>query len=196
MTGVAGSSKARATRVGLLDAAREVFCAAGYAEANIVDIADLAGASVGSLYHHFSAKSDLYLTLYNDYQKRQQHRSAKAFKTALAAGEDNTLELFVIGARAYLEGCWQERRLARLFLSGEGPPGFDLATRQSRREWLRANSVLVDGYPRPLSDMLVMVLTAISTEAGREVAAASSKAKAYRMIDEVLELMGRLYPAE
>jgi AcrR family transcriptional regulator len=179
----------------LLDAAREVFTAAGYTDANIVDIADLAGASVGSLYHHFSAKSDLYLTLYNDFQKRQQHRSAKAFRTAVAAGEGDALKLFVVGARAYLEGCWLERRLVRLFLSGGGPPGFGLVLRESRREWLRANSVLVDGYPQPLSDMVVMVLTAISTEAGHEVANAPSKAKAYRMIDEVLELMGRLYPA-
>jgi AcrR family transcriptional regulator len=194
MTDVTGSPRARTTRTALLDAAREVFTTSGYAEASIVEIADLAGASIGSLYHHFTAKSDLYATLYSDYQKRQQHRSAEAFRAALATNETDALKLFIAGARAYLEGCWQERRLTRLFLSGGGPPGFDLLKRRNHREWLSANSVLAHGYPQPLSDMLVVVLTAICTEVGGEVAGAASKTKAYKMIDEALELMGRLYP--
>ena len=40
------------------------------------------------------------------------------------------------------------------------------------------------------------MLTTISTEGGREVAVASSRAKARQMIDEILELMGRLYPPD
>jgi AcrR family transcriptional regulator len=194
MTEVAGSKRAQITRAALLEAAREVFSAAGYDSANMVAIADRAGASIGSLYHHFAAKSDLYITLYNDYQRRQQHRSAKAFRTALARGEQDALQLFIIGTRAYLEGCWDERELATVFLSGGGPAGFGVLTRQRFREWLHANSTLVNGHTRPLSEMLVLCLTAMATEAGREVAAAPSRTKARRMIDEVLDLMRRLYP--
>jgi AcrR family transcriptional regulator len=194
MTEVAGSRRAQITRAALLDAAREVFTAAGYDAANMVDIAERAGASVGSLYHHFAAKSDLYTTLYNEYQRRQQHRSAQAFRAALARGEQDALQLFMIGTRAYLEGCWEERDLTVLFLSGGGPPGFGLLARERFREWLHANSTLVTGHTRPLSEMLVLCLTAMATEAGREVASASSRAKARRMMDEVLELMRRLYP--
>lgn len=195
MTEVAGSRRAQITRAALLDAAREVFSAAGYDSANMVDIADRAGASIGSLYHHFAAKSDLYITLYNEYQRRQQHRSAQAFRAALARGEKEALHLFIVGTRAYLEGCWDERELATVFLSGGGPAGFGLLTRQRFREWLHANSTLVNGQTRPLSDMLVLCLTAMATEAGREVATAPTRAKARRMIDEVLELMRRLYPS-
>jgi AcrR family transcriptional regulator len=194
MTEATGSRRAQITRATLLDAAREVFIAFGYEDANMVAIAERAGASIGSLYHHFGAKSDLYITVYNEYQKRQQHRSAKAFRTALSAGEDEALRLFIVGARAYLEGCWQERKLARLFLSGSGPAGFGLLTRERFREWLTANSTLVHGHTRPLSDTLVLALTAMSTEAGRAVAAAPTKAAANRVIDEMLTLMGRLYP--
>src|SRR3954453_12393931 len=124
MADVTGSRRAQITRAALLDAACQVFSAAGYDDANMVDIAERAGASIGSLYHHFAAKSDLYTTLYNEYQRRQQHRSAQAFRSALARGEEDALQLFVIGARAYLEGCWEERDLATLFLSGGGPAGF------------------------------------------------------------------------
>ncbi|GHE92749.1 TetR family transcriptional regulator [Amycolatopsis deserti] len=189
-----GSTRAQITRAALLDAAREVFVASGYEDAKLVDIAERAGASIGSLYHHFTAKSDLWITLYDEYTRRQQHRSARAFRSALAAGEEDALRLFMAGTRAYLEGCWEERQLARIFLSGSGPAGFGLLTRQRFREWLHANSTLVNGHERPLSDMLVLCLTAMATEAGREVAAAPSKAKARKMIDEVLELMGHLYP--
>ncbi len=193
---MSGGGRAQVTRAALLAAAREVFTAAGYADANITDIVDQADSSVGSLYHHFGGKSDLYIALYDDYQLRQQHRAAKAFRAALAAGEDDALRLFIAGTRAYLDGCWEERQLARLFLSGGGPPGFELLTRRRFRTWLRTNSALLDKQAHPLSDMLILVLTTIATEAGREVAVASSRAKARQMTDEVLELMGRLYPPD
>lgn len=196
VTEAMGGGRAQVTRTALLGAAREVFTAAGYADANVADIVDRAASSVGSLYHHFGGKPDLYIALYDDYQARQQQRSVKAFRDALAAGEDDALQLFIAGARAYLEGCWEERELARLFLSGGGPPGFELLTRRRFRAWLRANSALLDHHAHPLSDMLVLMLTTISTEGGREVAVASSRAKARQMIDEILELMGRLYPPD
>ena len=191
----ATGTRAQVTRAALLAAAQDVFTTAGYADANVTDIVDQAGSSVGSLYHHFGGKSDLYIALYDDYQLRQQHRSARGFRAALAGGEDDALQLFIAGARSYLEGCWEERRLARLFLSGGGPPGFELLTRRRFRAWLRTNSTLLGEQAHPLSDMLILVLTTISTEAGREVSVATSKAKARQLIDEVLELMGRLYPS-
>jgi AcrR family transcriptional regulator len=193
---VAESKKGRAqgTRESLLAAAREVFTTAGYAEANVTDIVDRAGSSVGSLYHHFGGKSDLYIALYDDYQSRQAHRAAKAFRTALSAGEDDSLTLFITAMRAYLEGCWEERELAQLFLSGGGPPGFELLTRRRFRHWMSTNSALLSEHARPLGDTLVLVLTTLATEAGREVAVQSSRAGARRFIEEILELAGRLYP--
>ncbi len=58
------SERGAATRSALLEAAREVFTTEGYAQAGVTDIVNRAGASVGSLYHHFSGKADLYLTLF------------------------------------------------------------------------------------------------------------------------------------
>jgi AcrR family transcriptional regulator len=184
------------TRTTLLAAAREIFTTAGYTDASVADIVEQAGSSVGSLYHHFGGKSDLYIALYDDYQTRQRHRSAKAFRVALAAGESDAMRLFIAGTRAYLEGCWEERELAQLFLSGGGPPGFELLTRRGFRHWLTTNTELLSDQARPLSDTLVLMLTTIANEAGREVAVAASRAAARRFIDEVVELIGRLYPPD
>jgi AcrR family transcriptional regulator len=184
------------TRATLLAAAREIFTTAGYAEASVVDIVGQAGSSVGSLYHHFGGKSDLYIALYDDYQARQRHRAATAFRLALAAGETDAMRLFIAGTRAYLEGCWDERELAQLFLSGGGPPGFELLTRRGFRHWLTTNTELLSDQARPLSSTLVLVLTTIANEAGREVAVQPSKAAARRFINEIVELIGRLYPPE
>jgi AcrR family transcriptional regulator len=58
--------RAAVTRAALLSAAREVFTASGFAEASIADVVARAGASVGSLYHHFGGKGELYLALFED----------------------------------------------------------------------------------------------------------------------------------
>jgi hypothetical protein len=52
---------------------------------------------------------------------------------------------------------------------------------------------LLDEHSNPLSDALVLVLTTVASEAGREVAVQPSKAKAKAFIDEILEIMGKLY---
>src|SRR5690606_13735061 len=62
------SDRGAATRGALLAAARDVFCESGFAQAAVTDIVAKAGASVGSLYHHFNGKADLYLTLFEDFQ--------------------------------------------------------------------------------------------------------------------------------
>lgn len=50
-------------RAQVLDAAREVFVAAGYHAAGMDDIAEQAGVSKPVLYQHFPSKLDLYLAL-------------------------------------------------------------------------------------------------------------------------------------
>ena len=56
----------------MLDAAREVFVAHGFSDASIADIVERAGSSVGSLYHHFGGKSELYVALWQEYSLAQE----------------------------------------------------------------------------------------------------------------------------
>jgi AcrR family transcriptional regulator len=106
------SARAATTRTALLSAAREVFSASGFAEASIADVVGRAGASVGSLYHHFGGKAELYLALFEAYQQGQEARAAAAVREARLGGEVDPLALFVVGSRSYLAGCWAERDLA------------------------------------------------------------------------------------
>ena len=185
--------RAAATRTALLAAAREVFTVSGFAEASIAEVVSRAGASVGSLYHHFGGKAELYLALFEGYQQQQEARAAAAVKHARAAGETQPVALFLAGSRAYLEGCWVERDLARLFLAGGGPPGFELLTRQRYREWTRRNALLLSTETdEPWGDALVLVLTTVMSEAGHEVAVCEDEPSSRRLATEVLALVARI----
>src|SRR6476646_10464187 len=98
--------RAAMTRRALLAAARDVFTASGFAEASIADVVARAGASVGSLYHHFGGKAELFLALFEDYQQRQEAKAAAAVRAARIEGESDPVRLFVAGSGAYLDGCW------------------------------------------------------------------------------------------
>ena len=196
MTARTTTPRASATRGALLAAAREVFPASGFAEASIAEVVARAGASVGSLYHHFGGKADLYVAMFDDYAARQEERAAAAVRRARAVGEEDPVRLFVAGSRAYLDGCWAERDLARLFLAGGGPPGFELSARRRYREWTRRNATLLragtgDGE-QPWGDALVLVLTSVVSEAGHEVAVCEDEATADRLAADVLTLIARI----
>ncbi len=187
--------RAEVTRAALVTAAGAVFAASGYADASVDEIVEQAGTSVGTLYHHFGSKADLYVRLYLDYQSRQHHRSARAFRSAVADGMSDPMALFLTGTRAYLEGAWNDRMIGKIFVGGGGPPGFDGLVRRRFRDWLDINAAGFDQDARPFSRTTLLVLTAIVTEAGREVTGLSSRKEAKGFIDEVLALMSRLAPA-
>lgn len=186
------SERAAATRRSLLDAAREVFGAAGFAEASIADVVARAGASVGSLYHHFGGKADLYLALYENFCDSQESRAAAAGAVARSCGVSDPMELFVVGTRAYLLGCWEQREVARMFLAGGGPSGFELITRRRNRAWITRNATLLRVDTEPMGEALVLVLTTIVGEAGWEVSVSDDELRAHRLIDDVCTLIGRI----
>jgi AcrR family transcriptional regulator len=188
------AGRAAGTRSALLTSARVVFTASGFAEASIAEVVNGAGTSVGSLYHHFGGKAELYLALFEEYQERQDVRAAAAVRDASAGGETDALRLFLAGSRAYLLGCWEERDLARLFLAGGGPPGFESVRRRRHREWTRRNAALLGASDdsEPWGDALVLVLTTVMGEAGHEVAVCEDEAAAERLAGEVLRLISRI----
>lgn len=187
------SSRAAGTRAALLTAAREVFAASGFAEASIADVVGRAGASVGSLYHHFGGKAELYLALFEEYQTGQEVRAAQAVRAARAEGVADPLELFLVGGASYLEGCWAERDLARMFLAGGGPPGFELLGRKRYREWTRRNATLLGAGQGDLwTEALVLVLTSVISEGGAEVAVCEDEESSRVLASNILELIAKI----
>ncbi|MBB6476287.1 TetR/AcrR family transcriptional regulator [Sphaerisporangium rubeum] len=182
------SERGAATRGALLDAAREIFVTRGFAEAGVTDVVSRANASVGSLYHHFSGKADLYLTLFDDFQTRQTTRTRQAVQAARTTGETDPMRLFIAGARAYLDGCFAERELAALFLRGDGPPGFEVMMRDRLRQWAHRNAALFDKD----SGALVLVVTGALAAVVSEVALSDNLPHTRTLAEEALTIISSL----
>ncbi|SDI81237.1 TetR/AcrR family transcriptional regulator [Nonomuraea jiangxiensis] len=180
------SERGAATRSSLLAAARAVFVSKGFAEAGVTDVVARAEASVGSLYHHFSGKADLYLTLFEDFQATLTQRTKHAARAARAAGETDPMRVFVSAARAYLDGCLEDRELAALFLSGDGPPGFDVVMRDRLRTWAQRNAALFED-----ETALAVVITGALAAAVSEVVSSGDRVLA----EDVLAIIGQIRPA-
>jgi AcrR family transcriptional regulator len=180
------------TQRALLDAARDVFTQQGFAEASIADVVERAGSSVGSLYHHFGGKSELFVALWQEHQLGYEQAASAAVAAARKSGVSDPAELFAAGARAYLEGSWQRRDLAMLFSDGDGPPGFELMKRHRGHEWIRQNDALLRLTDTSLDRLYAAVLTSLIGEGSREVAAAATRAQAGEIIEAVIEYARRL----
>jgi len=180
------------TQRALLGAAREVFAERGFAEASISDVVERAGSSVGSLYHHFGGKSELFLALWQEHQLAHENAASKAVAEARQAGETDPAELFSIGARAFLQGSWLRRDLALLFYSGDAPPGFEVMKRRRGHEWISQNDALLELPDTPLDRLYAAVLTSVIGEGAREVATAKTRRQANTIIDAVIEYARRL----
>ena len=180
------------TQRALLDAAREVFTSRGFSEASIAEVVERAGSSVGSLYHHFGGKSELFLALWQEHQLAHEQAASEAVTAARKAGVTDPGELFTAGARAFLQGSWQRRDLALLFLSGDGPPGFEVMQRQRSHEWVSQNDALLHLPDTALDRLYASVLTSLIGEGAREVATSTSRRQADKIIDAVLEYARRL----
>ena len=180
------------TQRALLDAAREVFTEQGFTEASIADVVERAGSSVGSLYHHFGGKSELFLALYQEHQFAHEEAAREAVAAAKQAGETDATELFCAGARAFLDGTWQRRDLALLFFAGDGPPGFEVIKRRRGREWIGQNDALLRLPDTALDRLYAAILTNIISEGAREVAMAKTRRQANQIIDAVIDYVGRL----
>ena len=180
------------TQRALLDAAREVFTEQGFSEASIADVVERAGSSVGSLYHHFGGKSELFIALWQEYTQAQEASASAAVARAKQDGVTDPYELFSAGARGYLEGAWARRDLSLLFNAGDGPPGFELMRRRRGREWIGQNDTLLKLSDTSLNRLYATVLTSLTGEGAREVAAARTRPQANKIIDAVLEYTRRL----
>jgi AcrR family transcriptional regulator len=180
------------TQRALLDAAREVFTEQGFTSASIADVVERAGSSVGSLYHHFGGKSELFLALWQEHQKAQEEDASTAVARARQAGMTDSTELFCTGARAFLAGSWLRRDLILLFFSGDGPPGFEVIKRRRGGEWLAQNDALLGLPDTSPGRLFAAVLTSLIGEGAREVAAARNRRQANVIVDAAIEYARRL----
>jgi AcrR family transcriptional regulator len=176
----------------LLNAAREVFVEQGFANASIAEVVQRAGSSVGSLYHHFGGKSELFVALWQEHQAAHEEAASTAVAKAKRAGVTDAFELFSVGARAFLEGSWERRDLVMLFFDGDSPPGFEVMKRRRGHEWIVQNDTLLRLSENSFDRLYASIPTSLIDEGAREVAASSTRRQANKVIDAVIEYMRRL----
>jgi AcrR family transcriptional regulator len=185
-------SRTAQTQRALLNAARQVFTERGFSEASIADIVQRAGSSVGSLYHHFGGKSELYIALWEEHQLAHEEAASQAVAEVRKQGVTDPGQLFETGARAFLQGSWQRRDLALLFSSGDAPPGFEVMRRRRGREWISQNDSLLRLTDAPVDRLYAAILTSLIGEGAYEVAASKDRRQAEQIIDAVIEYARRL----
>jgi AcrR family transcriptional regulator len=186
------ADRAAATRGALLAAAREVFIQQGYAGAAVTEIVARAGASVGSLYHHFAGKAELYQTLFDGLQADHAERTRQAAAQARAAEVTDPMQLFLAGARAYLDVGIEQRELSRVFSRGDGPPGFEVVWQQRLAGWVAKNTEFFARVGEPLDAAVAIVMSGAMILAVAEMSRAEDTDAARRIAEGVLSVLSRL----
>lgn len=180
------------TRRAILDAALEVFVAEGYSDANIAHIVERCGLSVGSVYHHFNGKADLFLALWGEFEAVYVAAAAQAVADARHAGVTDPIDLFVAGSRGYLDVARDNSKLTLLFRGGDGPPGYDALGSDVGAEWFKNNMTLLGLEDTPATRLRVRILTSVVVEGERAIARAKRKRDIDPLIDEVLAIVRRI----
>jgi len=106
-----------------------------------------AGSSVGSLYHHFGGKSELFLALYQEHQLAHEEAAREAVAAASEPG-DRRDRAVLRGRPGLLDGTWQRRDLAMLFFAGDRPARLRGHQAAPRREWI-GRTTPCSGCPTP-----------------------------------------------
>ncbi|OBG26848.1 TetR/AcrR family transcriptional regulator [Mycobacterium sp. E3198] len=183
-------AKTGATQQRILDAATDVFATRGFTAATMADVVAGSGASVGSIYHHFGGKNELFLAIFERMATAVDRRIDEAMRQAGAAADPR--RVFELHVRAYLEAMWENRRLARVLTSGDTPPGFEVARRDRMQAAFRRWMAVLQLDTSVRGQLLSRILVATMAESSLMVAACEDPDEVPAITDATLEWIGRL----
>jgi len=182
-------AKTDATQQRILDAATEVFAARGFTAATMADIVDHSGASIGSIYHHFGGKRELFLAIFE--------RLTADIDTYIDAAADKSVVLngqlaFEANARAYLNAIWAYRNASMVLASGDTPAGFDAVRRSNMMRGFRRWMSVLELDTSPRGQLLTRILVDVMAEASGMVMMCEDQADVGPITDATIEWLGRL----
>jgi AcrR family transcriptional regulator len=186
--------KTSATQRRILDAATEVFATRGFTAATMADVVAASGASIGSIYHHFGGKSELFLAIFEQMADAVDRRIEAALQQAGESGPEGVdrRRVFELHVRAYLEAMWENRRLARVLSSGDTPAGFLVARRDRMTAAFRSWMAVLELDKSLRGQLLSRVLVATMAESSLMVAACDDPDDVPVIIDATIEWIDRL----
>lgn len=187
-------AKTGATQRRILDAATEVFAARGFTAATMAEVVAKSGASIGSIYHHFGGKSELFLAIFEQVVDDAERRIETAIQHACRSGPDgiDQRQALQLHVRAYLEAMWHNRCRARVLSSGDAPAGFETVRRNRMKAACRRWPAMLQSDTSLRGQLLGRVLMAIVGEASLMIADCENPADVGPIIDAAIEWTGRL----
>ena len=183
-------AKTGATQQRILDAATEVFATRGFTAATMADVVAVSGASIGSIYHHFGGKSELFLAIFEQMADAVDRRIDAAMRQA--GDRLDGRRVFELHVRAYLEAMWDNRRLARVLTSGDTPAGFEIARRDRMQAAFRSWMAVLELDKSLRGQLLSRVLVATMAESSLMVAGCENPDDVPEIIDATIEWIDRL----
>jgi AcrR family transcriptional regulator len=183
-------AKTGATQQRILDAATEVFATRGFTAATMADVVASSGASIGSIYHHFGGKSELFLAIFEQMANAVDRRIKAAMEQAGEAAHPR--RIFELHVRAYLEAMWENRRLARVLTSGDTPAGFEVVRRDRMQAAFRSWMAVLELDKSVRGQLLSRVLVATLAESSLMVAGCENPDDVPAITDATIEWIGRL----
>lgn len=175
------------TRAALVDAARELFVAKGYAETATPEVVAAAGLTRGALYHHFEDKRALFRAVV----EKEAGKVAATIETS--AGDLSAREALLAGAAAYFEAMAVPGRVRLLLLDGPAVLG---VTEMAAIDAAHGGRTLEEGLaaalaPRRLGDKAIkamaFLLSAAFDRAALEIDAGAARADYAYAIDRLID---------
>lgn len=173
-------SKTDATQQRILSAATAVFRERGYSAATIGEVVTASGASIGSIYHHFGGKNELFLAIHD--------HMAAVIEAHIADAEQS----FDAQARSYLQTVWDYRDTAVVLSSDDVPPGFERVYRDGIRSWFRDWLSELDIDVSPSGRLLGRAAITLLTDSAVMLMTCETDAEAELVIDAAIALINRL----
>jgi AcrR family transcriptional regulator len=177
-----------ATQQRILDAATDVFSTRGFSAATMADIVERSGASIGSIYHHFGGKRELFLAIYDRLSADVELRLAQGRD---AADPDSQLA-FSVHVRAYLRAIWENRHAAMMIASGDVPADFERLRRTNTLTFFDRWMGVLDVDSTKRGQLLSRVLIAIMSEASLMVTVCDDIAEVEPISDATVEWIAQL----
>jgi AcrR family transcriptional regulator len=185
-------AKTGATQRRILDAATEVFATRGFTAATMADVVAASGASIGSIYHHFGGKSELFLAIFEQMADAVDRRIDATMQQAGPSGSRDRRRIFELHVRAYLEAMWENRRLARVLSSGDTPAGFEVVRRDRMQAAFRSWMAVLELDKSVRGQLLSRVLVSTMAESSLMVAECDNPDDVPAITDGAIACIGRL----
>lgn len=185
-------SQSATTQRLVLDAARSLFAEKGYDDTSINDIVERSNVSVGSIYHQFGGKLEVFMALAQEIMKVHATASARASRRAAQAASATPLTIYAAGAHAYLMSTWKDREITRILIGDDGPPGYSIMRRQAIERFMHGTESLTLGDP-PLADSTAYAVTGLLQAAALQIVQIEDRQTAKRVADYFIGLLMRLF---